>query len=608
MGEYTKLASDIIKNVGGKDNVAELRHCITRLRFTLKDESKAKDDVIKNMDGVVTVMKAAGQYMVVIGEHVPVVYKEVMGQLGWDTGAAPKTEEAPKKSMLNTIIGYVSGALGPCLGILCAAGIIKGITTLCTLCGLPTTSGIYMLLNAAGDGFFYFLPLFLGYNAGKKFGIDPFTGMMLAAAMTYPTIQSVPVEVFGFAVTAKYQGQFFPILVAVALAAPIYKKLNKVVPNIVKTFVVPAATVLIVFPIAFLIIGPIVNTVAGWIPMAINAIMNVAPVLTLALVGGFWQLFVLFGVHGSVMIVEFTNLMQGNPSIMFAAVLLVSFAQTGAVAAILMKTKDEKLKQVALPAFVSGLFGVTEPAIYGVTLPRIKMFVISCIGGAIGGAIAGLLHLTVYFYSGTGFLGLLGYINPENPQIIPVLIATVAAFAVPFALAYIMYKDDETADKKEISANGKNAKTEVIAAPLSGEVKALSEAKDDAFAMGGLGKGVVINPKEGKVFAPFDGSIGALFPTKHAIGIVSKEGCEVMVHVGLNTVNLDGKYYTAHVAQGDSVKKGQLLISFDKEAIEKEGFSLETPVVITNSDDYLDILEVAKNNVKHGEDLLTVLV
>ena len=606
MGKYTKLASDIIKNVGGKENVLELRHCITRLRFTLADESKANDNVLKNMDGVVTVIKSAGQYMVVIGEHVPQVYKDVMEQLGRtaDTPAPQTDASKKKKGVLSTILGYVSGALGPCLGILCAAGIIKGITTICTLCGLPTTSGMYQLLNAAGDGFFYFLPLFLGYNAGKKFGIDPFTGMLIAAAMTYPSIQNVPIEILGLSVTAKYQGQFFPILVAVALAAPIYKKLDKVIPNIIKTFFVPALTLLIVFPISFVVIGPIVNKLAGLIPMAINAIMEISPVLTLAFVGALHQIFVLFGIHGSIMIVEFTTLMQGQPSLMFASILLVSFAQTGVVAANLLKTKDKKLKSVALPAFVSGLFGITEPAIYGVTLPRIKMFIISCIGGAIGGAVAGLMGLMVYYYSGTGFLGLLGYINPENPQILAVLFTTLITFGVPFIMAYLTYKDDEPAAPE---VNTPKSKGKVIASPVNGSAKPLSESKDDAFAMGSLGKGIVVEPADGKVVAPFDGVVSTLFPTKHAIGLESEDGCEMLIHIGINTVGLDGKHFTAHVAQGDTVKKGQLLVSFDKKAIEAEGYLLETPVLITNSDNYLDVLELANGNVKIGEDLLSIL-
>lgn len=443
MSEYKQLATDIIKNVGGKENVVGLKHCVTRLRFTLVDESKANDEVLKNMDGVVTIMKAMGQYMVVIGEHVPYVFKEVTSQLGLETESFEEKKTGAKKSLFNTILGYVSGALGPCLGILCAAGVIKGITTLATLAGLDTASGLYMLLNAAGDGFFYFMPLFLGYNAGKKFGIDPFTGMLMAAAMTYPTIQNVPVELFGFSVSVKYQGAFFPILISIALAAPLYKFLEKKIPTIVRTFLLPALTVLIMFPISFMIIGPAVNAVAGLIPLFINTIMGISPVLTSAVLGGLWQVFVLFGVHGPVMIVEFTNLMMGTPSAMMAATTLASFAQIGVVGAIFLKTKNQKLKSISLSSFISGVFGVTEPAIYGVTLPRIKMFIISLIGAALAAGVVGLFGMKYYYYSGMGILGLLGYLNPADPQVLPIVLAVATAFISSFVLAYVLYKEDE---------------------------------------------------------------------------------------------------------------------------------------------------------------------
>ena len=607
MSEYKQLVTDIIKNVGGKENVTSLRHCVTRLRFKLVDESKANDEILKNMDGVITIMKAMGEYMVVIGEHVPAVYKEACRQLGFEDGAVVEQQTEKKENMFKTILGFVTGALGPCLAILCSAGIIKGITTLATLFGLSTTSGAYMLLNAAGDAFFYFMPLFLGYNAGKKFGIDPFVGMLIAAAMSYPTIQNTPIELLGFTVAAKYQGTFFPILISIGIAAPIYKALDKVIPKIVKTFLLPTLTLLIMFPIAFMLIGPVVNTVAGLIPAFINAIMNISPVLTCAVLGGLWQVFVLFGIHGPVSVVEFTNLMQGSPSLMMGVTGLACFAQIGVVAAILLKTKDTRLKSISLSSFISGVFGVTEPAIYGVTLPRIKMFIISCIGAAVTGGLVGLMNTKIYYFAGMGIIGLLGYINPADPQILPVIIATVVGFVTSFVIAFVMYKDDEVETTNVVSKK-KLTNKEVINAPLSGAVKPLSECKDDAFAMGHLGKGVLILPNDGKVVAPFDGTVRALFPTKHAIGVVSENGCEVLIHIGMNTVSLEGKHYEAYVKQGDKVKKGQLLVSFDKEAIEKEGFSVETPIIITNSNDYLDVVVMTDKELNINEELITVIM
>ncbi len=607
MSQYKQLAADIIKNVGGKENVIELRHCVTRLRFTLADESKANDEVLKNMDGVITIMKAMEQYMVVIGEHVPDVYNEVMQQLNL-SDASSKENVKDNRTIFSKVLAYICGSLGPCLPILCATGVIKGVTTIAMMCGLSTESGIYLLLNAAGDAFFYFLPLFLGYNVAKRCQIDPFVGMLLAAVLSHPTIQNVPVNIFGLSVTAKYQGTFFPVLVAVAIAAPIYKLLDKKVPKMVKTFLVPMLTILIVFPITFAIIGPVVNWVSNLIPTIINSLLNISPILTCIVLAGLWQVIVLFGVHGPIILMELSSLMQGVPSVLLASTNYACFAQIAVVGAILLKTKDKKLKSVALPAFVSGIFGVTEPAIYGVTLPRIKMFVISCIGAAVSGVFVGLFGQKFYYYSGNGVFGLLGHLNPENPQVLPIIITLLVTFCFSFILAYVMYKPEDDEDTTSNTNKEVKLSREVIVSPINGQVKQLSESKDDAFAMGDLGKGVLLIPKDGKVYSPCDGIVRTLFPTKHAVGIVSHNGCEVLIHIGLNTVTLEGKHYTAHVAQGDQVKKGQLLITFDKDAIEKEGFSVETPVIITNSNNYLDVVEMNSGDVSNGDDLLTMLM
>lgn len=606
MSEYKQLVADIIKNVGGPENITDLKHCVTRLRFTLVDESKANDKVIKNMDGVVTVMKGMGQYMVVIGEHVHDVYVEVLRQLG---RSDETPVEAPKNntSVFNKVIGYISGCLGPCLGIMCASGIIKGVLALAGMAGLPADSGIYMLMNAAGDAFFYFLPIFLGFNSAKMLNIDPFFGVLLAGAMSYPAVQGVPVNLFGLEVTATYQGQFFPILVGVAIAAPMYKFFKKSLPKMIENFLTPALTLLITLPIVFVVVGPLVGYIAGLIPLVMNWILNISPVLTCAFIGAFWQVFVLLGVHGPVVMVEFSNLLQGVPSLMLAVTSMVCFSQVGVVLAIFLKTKNAKLKSVSFPAFISGIFGVTEPAIYGVTLPRIKMFVVSCIGGAVTGAVIGFLNLKRFYQTGMGVFGLLGLLHPENPQVAPIALVTAVSFLVPFVIAYVMYKDQGEDLVEEKPAEVKKANKEVVCSVANGKVKPLAESSDEAFASGELGKGILVVPEEGKIFAPINGVVRALFPTKHAIAIVSDEGAEVLIHIGINTVSLEGKYFEAHIVQGDVVKKGQLLVSFDKAAVEKEGFSTETPVIVINSDNYADVVETASGNVKAGDELLTLL-
>ena len=311
MGKYTNLASDIIKNVGGKDNVISLRHCVTRLRFRLADESVANDSVIKNMDGVVTVMKAAGEYMVVIGEHVADVYTEVCSQLGLEAYASvndSSKEPKKKQNILDRALKVIMGGMGPTLHLLCACGIIKGLTVLLTFAGLSTESGIYMLLNAAGDCFFYFLPLILGYNLAKKFEIDPFFGTILAAAMCYPMIQNVDIEIFGHVTNTSYVSTFLPVLFGLLIAAPIYKWFNKIMPSMIKGFMTPLLTLLITFPLTFLIVGPLANMIGTGLNTAMIYVFGFSPLLAGIILGGLWQVFELFGIHGVLTAVSYTHL------------------------------------------------------------------------------------------------------------------------------------------------------------------------------------------------------------------------------------------------------------------------------------------------------------
>ena len=301
----------------------------------------------------------------------------------------------------------------------------------------------------------------------------------------------------------------------------------------------------------------------------------------------------------------FMDLMQGIPSQLMAYTFFSCFAQIGVVLAIYIRTKDKKLKSIALPAFISGIFGVTEPAIYGVTLPRIKMFVISCIGAATSAIVVYLTNIMMYTYTGMGVIGLLGLLNPKGPQILPLIIAVAVPFIISFVLAYLMFKDDKVEEKSDNKVQ--RSTQEVVFAPAKGSISPLKESADEAFACEVLGKGILINPTEGKIVAPFDGTVRTLFPTKHAIGIVSEDGCEVLIHIGYNTVQLEGKYFNSFIEQGDVVKKGDLLVTFDMEQLKKEGYSVETPIIITNTDNYLDIIETTKNSVEAGDELLTVV-
>ena len=607
MGKYEKLAKDIVKNVGGKDNIVSLTHCVTRLRFQLKDESIANTDVLKNMDGVVTVMQTAGQYQVVIGNHVPDVFKDVCEVAGISTEGSGSAKEDRKFS--EVALDLISGIFMPSIGILCASGILKGVNSLLDMAGLvAATSGLGVLLAATADAMFLFFPVILGYNAFKKLGGNAYLGMTLGAALCYPTLQGVDVEVFSFVVNATYTSTMLPIVVLSFVAVPFEKFLNKIIPDVVKTFVVPAIVLAVCLPLGFCVIGPASNAIGEVINNVIQSVHAFSPIVACALIAFLWQILVMMGCHAVVILPMMMGLMAGVEQPMMAALGVCSFVQTGAVFAIWLKTKNTKLKQIAFPAWISGIFGVTEPAIYGVTLPNGKQFLLTCIGSAIAGALASILGVSTYTMAGMGLFQIPGQINPANPggSLIVALIVTVIATVIGFVIAFLTYKDAET---KEIETKSNTVKVEkeVLASPVKGKVMPLNKVEDAAFSEGALGKGIAVEPTEGKVVAPCDGTIMTLFPTKHAIGIVSDNGCEILIHIGMDTVQLEGKYFDAHVKQGDKVKKGDVLVTFDMDAIKNEGYSLVTPVIITNTADYLDVVEVANGNVSMGDDLLTVL-
>lgn len=607
MGKYEQLAKDIIKNVGGKENVLSLTHCVTRLRFQLKDEGKANTDVLKNMDGVVTVMQTAGQYQVVIGNHVPDVFKDVCEVAGISGGEG--SGEKVKRKFSEAALDIISGIFMPSIGILCASGILKGVNIILDMAGLiPAASGLGQILAGAADAMFWFFPIILGFNAFKKLGGNPYLGMTLGAALCYPALQGVNLNVLGFNVNATYTSTMLPILVMSFIAVPMEKWLNKVVPDVVKTFVVPAVVLFVCVPVGFCLIGSAANEVGAIINNVIQGAYGFSPIVAGILLGFLWQLLVMVGCHVLVVLPMMMGLMAGEPQPLMAVVAFPSFVQTGAVFAIWLKSKNKKLKTIALPAWISGIFGVTEPAIYGVTLPNGKQFILTCVGAGVIGGLSVLLGVSQFTMGGMGVFALPAMIDPANGSgsIISAVIVAVAAIVIGFIIAFVTYKDKKEAvieNKEEKLVKGR----EVICSPINGNVLPLSEAKDDAFAQGLLGNGVAIDPADGKVVSPVDGTVMTLFPTKHAIGLVSDNGAEILIHLGMDTVKLDGKYFEAHVKQGDKVKKGDVLVTCDVEAIKAEGYSMITPVIVTNTADYLDVVEMASGTVKAGDDIISCL-
>ena len=478
--KYDGLARIIIQNVGGKSNIISVAHCITRLRFKLKDESKANKEVLESTDGVIKVMQAGGQYQVVIGNQVNDVYDAVLevghlaaaGAVDEEGNAVEETSGGGKKSPVSLLIDVISGTLQPTLGVMAATGIIKGLLALFDFLGLiPAASGTYQVWYAVADGFFYFMPIVLGYTAAKKFKVNEFIGMAIGIALCYPAMvnstagtvlgtvftgtafeMSYYLTFFGIPVimpASGYTSSVVPIILAVAIAAPLEHWLKKVIPDVIKLFVVPFVTLIVMVPLTYLVIGPIASILCSILSLFFNAIYSIPVVGGLiggVLIGAFWQVLVIFGLHWSLVPLAMINYSLLGYDFILSPYFCVSFAQTFVVLAIVLKTKDEKLKKIAIPAFISGIFGVTEPAIYGVTLPKKTPFIYSCIAGAIGGAFTGLMRTRIYSIGGQGLFGLPSFIDTTGvmglTNMIYILIAILIASVAGFAMTYVLYKDE----------------------------------------------------------------------------------------------------------------------------------------------------------------------
>ena len=438
----------------------------------------------------------------------------------------------------------------------------------------------------------------MGYNVAKHLEIDPFYGLILGASMIYPSIQNVDVSLLGLTVNTSYTSSFLPVLFGLLISAPIYKFLQKKLPSVVKGFMTPLITLSIAFPLTFVVIGPIAEVLSNGMNIAINFIFELSPLVGCTILGGIWQILVMFGIHSLIVMFAFYAVMAGNPSLMLASTWTVCFGIVGILLATFAKSRDQQVKSAALPAAVSALFGVTEPGMYGIVVPRKVLLGISCIAGACAGFVVGIFNMKIYSYAGMGVIGLLSFLNPENPQIFPIVLAVLAPLCVGFGLTTIFYKDEKAAVKDQLD------EMHIVQMPVNGLVKNITESSDEAFSSEALGKGIVIFPENGEVAAPVSGTVKTLFPTKHAIGIVADDGTEVLLHIGINTVNLQGKYFTAHIEQGDRVKAGDPIVSFDKQAIEKEGYSTEVLVTITNDSDYRDIVHLHKGESTIGQAVL----
>ena len=642
MTVYETLAKEILNYVGGKDNVNSLTHCITRLRFKLKDESIAQDEALKNLEGVVTVMKSAGQYQVVIGNQVQDVYEQLAPLLHAEQ---PQTvQDAEKEKLLDRFVDIISGIFQPILGIMAACGMIKGLNMLFMTLGLyAETSGGYMIINAIGDALFTFLPLFLGYTSARKFGLKPMVGLVIGGIMCYPGIQSsalsgslkplytmfegtmfaspVYIDFFGIPVISMdYTSTVIPVIFIVYFASKCEKLFSKFVPDLVKFFFVPMLTLLVALPIGFLLIGPVATFGSKIIAETIISIRNVSPMLAGGLVGLTWQILVIFGLHCGFIPVYINNIVTNGYDNVMMPFFACTFATSAVILVIMLKTRDRKMKELCLPNFISGIFGVTEPGIYGILLPLKKPFIISCIAGGIGGAFYGFCNFRKFSMGGMGIFEFPAMMEPDGAwgNLLVAVSGVLLTMIVAVILMLLFYREKEAGQSDKTMLDTKEHEGSVedtpallediaICSPLKGDVLELAQVEDAAFSAGILGKGCAIVPAEGEVYAPVDGVLTTLFPTKHALGITSDDGVEVLIHIGLNTVQLNGEGFTAHVQQGERVSRGQHLLSFDLAELKDKGYCLQTPVIITNTDDYLEILSTMQKEVMPDDVLLHVM-
>ncbi|GMA69030.1 PTS beta-glucoside transporter subunit EIIBCA [Leuconostoc litchii] len=591
--DYEILANHILAGVGGKENIGSAWHCATRLRFKLKDESKAKTEKIENMDGVITVVKSAGQYQVVIGNNVAKVFEPLAEAIGLsqENSVMEKEEEKSKENIINRFIGFISSVFTPFLGAMAGTGVLKGLLALVVTLGwLQESSGTYQILYAAGDAFFYFLPVWLAFTAAAHLKVNQFVAAALAGALLYPNLitllaGSKPVTFFGITVVGTtYSSSVIPILLAVWLLSYLQPILDKLFHESIRNIFTPMVSLMIMVPLTLLVVGPLGTSVGTLLSSSVESVYRVAPYVAGAVMGALWQVFVIFGVHWTFVPVMTNNISQLGYDYLLPMLSVAVLAQSGAALGVFLKTKDTKMKSLAGSSVLTGVLGITEPAIYGVTLKLKRPFIFATIAGGIGGAIAGGGGAHANAFTLPSLLALPTYLGKG---FISVVTGLVIAFVLSAVATYFfgVPSQPQSNDEKNFKNNA-SIQDNLVIAPISGTIIPLESVKDQVFASGAMGKGIAIVPNDDKIISPIDGTVAAIYPSKHAIGLISYGGVEVLIHVGIDTVQLNGKYFTQLVEQGQKISVGTPLITFDREAIQEAGYDTTVMVIITNTADY----------------------
>lgn len=629
MANNKELAAAIVEQIGGLKNVSNLTHCVTRLRFNLKNDDLADLNKIKQLDGVVGSVNKGGQVQVIIGPHVKDVHDEVLklGDIS-SSGGGGKEEKSEKKGFAK-LLDIVAGIFIPIVGALAGSGMVKAILALSTNFGWMTTdSQTYYILNILGDSVFYFLPFLIATTAAKKFNTSPFLALVFAGVLLHPNltalrVEGVDVAFLGIPVRlATYSSSVIPIILIVLLQSYVEKFMQKYTPNAVKIFVVPMVVILVVGPIGLIALGPIGAIFGDYLASGFTILDEKASWVVPMLVGACAPFLVMTGMHYSLGAVQATQRAAvGYGSILTPGTLSYNMAHGGAVMGVALRTKDSKLKTLATSTGLSCFMGISEPALYGVTLQRKRTLAATVIGGGVAGLYAGITGIKTYSAGTSNVFSLPIYMGGDSMwSFYNAVITMFIAIFVGFIASVILFKEDVKAGAPDRAGSDEATKNTVTPAsneqtnrrievysPIKGSLKPLAEVDDDAFATEAMGKGVAILPIEGKVVAPIDGVVTMLFRTRHSVALVSKEGMEVLIHVGIDTVKLGGKYFESHVKEGDEVKKGDLLLTFEADKIAEAGYNLTTPVIVTNSNQYLEVVRREENEVNNDKVILTVV-
>ncbi|WP_127546507.1 beta-glucoside-specific PTS transporter subunit IIABC [Paenibacillus amylolyticus] len=636
------LAKNVLDLVGGEQNISGLTHCATRLRFVLKDDNKADLKALDQLEGVLKAQNSGGQVQVVIGAKVDAVYSEVknltsdkIGELTESTDSGPKKRRNP----VNVVLETIAGIFTPVLPALVGCGMIKCLATVITAMGYLEGSGFLTIINMIGDCIFYFMPFFLAVSAANRFKTNPYLAVALAAGLMHPTILNAAAQIAETGVNSidflgmpillmKYSSSVIPIILAVWIMSYVYPIVNRVIPKFLQVLLTPMIVLFIMIPVELIVLGPVGSYIGDWLTNGINSLFSTAGVLAGAILGFFKPIMVMFGMHYAIMPIQVQQVATLGATVLLPTALAANLAQAGAAFGVFVLTKSKTMKSAAASSGFTALFGITEPAIYGVTLKYKRPFFAGCLAGGLVGGFYSLVHTTANAISLPGVLAIGTYTSDRYMYVVIGCIAAVVLGFVFTLLAGIKEDTDGNKSKQQatnkVNSNQTVVATEVtpasvtsqtptssdmlIVSPMTGEIKPISEVEDQAFAQELMGKGIAIIPTDGKVYAPFDGVVEALYRTKHAIGLKAANGVEILIHIGVDTVSLKGKYFNAHIEQGQTIKAGDLLVDFDPKGITSAGYNTITSIVVTNMQQYGDVLTTATSGpIRESEPLIKLI-